>query len=77
MSAMDNMGMKSIMTGVGELKVKKNPPAVIIDDGAQIPAKYQREKIAIEPDKKAIATAIKAGEEVPGAHMEQAVSLSY
>jgi hypothetical protein len=77
LAAMNNMGIKSIMTGVGELKVKKNPPAVIIDDGGKIPAKYQREKIAIEPDKKAIATAIKAGEEVPGAHMEQAVSLSY
>ena len=77
LAAMNAMKMKSIMTGVGELKVKKNPPAVIIDDGGKIPAKYQREKIAIEPDKKAIATAIKAGEEVPGAHLEQAVSLSY
>lgn len=77
LAAMNNMGMKSIMTGVGELKVKKNPPAVIIDDGAQIPAQYTTQKVTITPDKTKIKAAIKAGEEVPGAHLEQGISLSY
>lgn len=77
LTAMNAMKMKSIMTGVGELKVKKNPPAVIIDDGAQIPAQYTTQKVTIAPDKTKIKAAIKAGEEVPGAHLEQAVSLSY
>ena len=77
LAAMNNMGMKSIMTGVGELKVKKNPPAVIIDDGAQIPAQYTTQKVTIAPDKTKIKAAIKAGEEVPGAHLEQNISLSY
>jgi hypothetical protein len=75
--ALDTLQVKSIMTGWGELKAKKNPPAVIIDDVAKIPTRYQRQKIQVDIDKVAIKAAIKAGEEVPGAHLEQAVSLSY
>lgn len=75
--ALDNMEIKSIMTSRGELKTKKNPPSVIIDDVAKLPQKFQRQKIQIDPDKAAIKAAIKAGEEVPGAHLEQSVSLSY
>jgi hypothetical protein len=77
LAAMNAMKMKSIMTGVGELKVKKNPPAVIIDDGAQVPAQYKKQTVTIAPDKTKIKAAINAGEKVPGAHLEQAVSLSY
>ena len=75
--SMDSMQVKSILTGWGELKIKKNPPAVIIDDVTQIPTQYQRQKIQVDIDKVAIKAAIKAGEEVPGAHLEQCTSLSY
>lgn len=75
--ALDNMQVKSIMTSKGELKTKKNPPAVIIDDVTKIPTQYQRQKIQVDIDKVAIKAAIKAGEEVPGAHLEQGTSLSY
>jgi hypothetical protein len=75
--ALDTMQVKSILTSKGEIKTKKNPPAVIIDDITQIPTQYQRQKVQIDIDKVAIKAAIKAGEEVPGAHLEQATSLSY
>ena len=75
--ALNYMNIKSILTGWGEIKIKKNPPAVIIDDVAKIPTQYQRQKIQVDIDKVAIKAAIKAGEEVPGAHLEQATSLSY
>ena len=75
--ALDTLQVKSIMTGWGEMKLKKNPPSVIIDDLTQIPTKYQRQKIQVDIDKVAIKAAIKAGEEVPGAHLEQGTSLSY
>ena len=75
--AMEKMGMKSIQTARGEIKVKKNPPAVVIDDMALLPPEYTIPKIEIKPDKPAIKTAIRMGETVPGAHIEQAVSLSY
>lgn len=75
--ALNYMNIKSILTGWGEMKLKKNPPAVIIDDLTQIPTQYQRQKIQVDIDKTAIKAAIKAGEEVPGAHLEQGTSLSY
>ncbi len=75
--ALNYMNIKSILTGWGEMKIKKNPPAVVIDDVAKIPTHYQRQKIQVDIDKVAIKAAIKAGEEVPGAHIEQGTSLSY
>lgn len=75
--ALNTLQVKSIMTGWGEIKTKKNPPSVIIDDVAKLPQKFQRQKIQVDIDKVAIKAAIKAGEEVPGAHLEQGVSLSY
>lgn len=47
--------------------------AVVIDGQDLIPAEFMRVKPAPapEPDKTAIAAAIKAGQEVPGAHIEQ------
>ena len=75
--ALDTLQVKSIMAGWGEMKLKKNPPSVVIDDLTQIPTQYQRQKIQVDIDKVAIKTAIKAGEEVPGAHLEQGTSLSY
>lgn len=51
--------------------------AVVIDGEDLIPAEYMRqpETPPPAPDKKAIADAIKAGKEVPGAHIEQRKSL--
>jgi uncharacterized coiled-coil protein SlyX len=53
------------------LTVKKNPPAVVVEDEAQIPAEFMRQPdpppLAI--DKKAISEALKAGREVPGAKL--------
>ena len=55
------------------IQVKHNPPSVVIDDEAAIPAAYkvQPEPPAPRPDKKAIAAALKAGEDVPGARLVQ------
>lgn len=62
------------------LAIKKNPPSVIVDDEAAIPEHF---KVTPEPapppvprpDKKQIATALKAGMKVPGCHLEQAERL--
>lgn len=55
------------------LTIKKNPASVDIFEQALIPAKFMRqpEPPPPAPDKKAIAEAIKAGEEVPGAILTQ------
>lgn len=62
------------------LTVKKNPPSVDVWDEKQIPEKYMRTPEpppppAPVPDKKAIAEALKAGEDVPGAQLAQGTRL--
>ena len=55
------------------ISVKKNPAAVVIDDEAAIPEafKVQPEPPPPRPDKAKIRDAIKAGDDVPGAHLVQ------
>lgn len=61
------------------LTVKKNSPAVEVWDENQIPAEYMRTPETPPPkpvpDKRAIADAIKAGKEVPGALLAQGTRL--
>jgi uncharacterized protein YeeX (DUF496 family) len=59
------------------LTIKKNPPAVVIEDEAQIPAAFmvQPEPPPPTPDKKAIAVSLKAGQDVPGARLFAGVRL--
>ena len=55
------------------LSVRANPPAVDVFDAAQVPQDYMRtpEPPPPEPDKKRIAEALKAGEDVPGCALSQ------
>lgn len=71
MYCMKELGKTTILTEHGEIKIKLNPPSVIIDDVAELPAEYQRREITIKPNKKAIQQALKAGKEVKGAHFER------
>lgn len=59
------------------IAVRKNPPTVVIDDEKALPAQFmvQPEPPAPRPDKAAIKDAIKAGEDVPGAHLVQSSRL--
>jgi hypothetical protein len=55
------------------ISVKRNPPAVAIDDEKAIPPQYLAvpEPPAPRPDKAAIRDALKAGEDVPGCRLVQ------
>jgi hypothetical protein len=56
------------------ISVRKNPPAVVIDDPSAIPQEYMRPPPPPPPpapDKTAISRALKAGDDVPGAHLMQ------
>jgi hypothetical protein len=74
---LNNMGDKEVITKYGVMKVRKNPPAVVIDDIAKIPTQYQHQKIEVTIDKTAIKKAIQSGEKVAGAHIEQGEKLVY
>lgn len=72
-----NMGDSEVITKYGVMKVRKNPPSVVIDDITKIDSKYTRQKIQIDVDKVAIKKAIQSGEKVDGAHIEQNEKLVY
>lgn len=53
------------------IKIAANPPSVVIDDERQIPGEYMKtpEPPPPQPDKKAIAEALKTGADIPGARL--------
>lgn len=72
-----NMGDKEVITRYGVMKVRKNPPSVVIDDLSKVPTKYQHQKIEVTIDKTAIKKAIQSGEKVDGARLESSERLVY
>jgi hypothetical protein len=68
---MQACGISKVECPYFTLQLKKNPPTVIIDHEASIPEKFWRQPDTPPKviDKKLIAAAIKAGEEVPGCHL--------
>jgi chromosome segregation ATPase len=70
-------GISKVECPLFTIALQKNPPSVHVADEASIPAEYWRvppppEKVI---DKKAIAAAIKDGNEVPGAWLQQSQRL--
>ena len=73
---MEACGIEKI-EGPGIALSFRKSSAVVINEPGLIPQEFMRVKPAPppEPDKTAISAAIKAGKEVPGAHIEQRRSL--
>lgn len=70
---MQRVGISKIECPYFKLAVRDNPPSVVVESIEHIPAEFMRqpEPPPPAPDKKAIAEAIKAGQEVPGAHLSR------
>jgi hypothetical protein len=56
------------------VKIKKNPPKLVIDNEAALPSKYSSEKVTIVIDNAQIKKDLKT-ETVEGAHLEQGTRL--
>lgn len=69
---MERTGILKIESPYFKIAIRENPPTVVIDAISQIPDAFMRtpEPPPDVPDKKFILAAIKAGETVPGAHLE-------
>jgi seryl-tRNA(Sec) selenium transferase len=67
-------GRDKVKTALFSFAVKKNPPAVVVDNAQALAPEYLTWH-APTPNKRAIATALKDGQAVPGAHSEQTVRL--
>jgi hypothetical protein len=77
MSNMIFAGVKKLETPYFVITVRDNPPKVVVTDEQTIPPQFF---VAPPPppaklDKKAIAAALKGGEQVPGAHLERGQSV--
>jgi hypothetical protein len=77
LSNMQHAGIQNITSQHFALTVRQNPPSVTINEPGLIPAEFMRqpEPPPPSPDKKAIAEALKAGRDVPGAHLSRGVRL--
>ena len=79
---LDN-ALKTAMVATGHDKVEtptmrlslRHSTATEVDDLDAIPAEYKTTKVEVVADKTAIKKAIQQGEEVPGAHLVENVSL--
>lgn len=71
LSNMLAMGITKIDTPLFKIAIRENPPSVLVSDEREIPPRFF--KIPPPPlpvlDKKAVAEAIRAGEDVPGARL--------
>ena len=73
---LDAMGKSKVTTTRGTMAVQNNPPSLKVTDADQIPICYLTLVPArYEVAKDAVKTALKAGEIIPGAHLEQGRSL--
>lgn len=76
-NTLKSLSKDRVTTTEGEMKIRKNPPSVIVDDIALVPATYQRQKITIDIDKTALKKDLKAGKAIEGCHLEQTERLVY
>lgn len=71
-------GRERAYTDLFSFALYRKPAVAVIDDPDSVPANYMRIPPPSRPipDKKAILAALKVGEHVPGAHLEEGMRLS-
>ena len=68
---MQSSGITNIKCPLFSITLAKGRDVVVIDSEPSLPDKYVTVKTSVSPDKKAILSALKSGEVVPGAHLEK------
>lgn len=67
---LDDAGIKRFDTENHLLSVRNFKASTVIDDAKKLPEAFVETRTVSSPDKAAIYKAIKAGQEVPGAHLK-------
>ena len=75
METMENLGVKKIETATGTFTIKKNAPALIIEDDKLIPEKFKTIVQETKIEKTEIKKALKDGAEIEGVRLESSQSL--
>jgi hypothetical protein len=68
---MERTGIGKIKNHYLALRVQANPPSAAIKDKAAIPEQFKRTEVSIKLLRAEIGKALKCGEDVPGARLEQ------
>lgn len=68
---MEKTGIQEVRSPYFVIRVKPNPPKVIVDDEAAVPGCFKHEEVFVHIDRNAIREALQAGEVVPGTRLEQ------
>jgi hypothetical protein len=72
---LEAIGMDKVKGPRFYLTIQNNPHKLIVDDETKLPPDFWTEVTTRTLDKPAVSAALKAGTEVPGAHLEQGRSL--
>lgn len=74
---MERAGIQKIESPYFKISIRKNPPALVIPPGAQIPDRYMRIPPVpeAEPDRKLIKETLEAGGAVEGCYIQQATRI--
>lgn len=69
--SLDAAGIKKIQTDNHVISVRNFKASTVIDDESKLPVDYVVEHIEYKPNKKLIYDSLKAGKEIPGAHLQE------
>jgi len=72
---MERTGITRVKSAEVVLRTQKNPPSVVIDNADLLPDAYREQVITTKLLKAEIGKTLKAGAQVPGAHLEQTTRL--
>ncbi len=73
---MEASGLHKIECAHFCLSVRNNPASVVLTDEAEIPSEFKKQEIVIKVDKTAIKKALKDGQTVSGAALQQGTRLA-
>lgn len=68
---MQRTGITNIKCPLFNITLAKGRDVVIIDDASLIPSEFVKVEVVETPDKKALLSALKDGDDIPGCHLEK------
>jgi len=72
---LEQCNIKEVKSPYFDIKIRTNPPSVIIEDESMIPLQYFREKLMRTLDKSTIAQELKNNIMIPGVHLQRQTRL--
>ena len=74
---MQGFGKTEIKDPILSIKVRDNPPSVIVEDESLVPFDYKNEKVIITINKTKIKAAFKSGEVIEGTNIVNSQRLEF